>query len=54
MRTERSPEVRTMTTVIPDRTNARSLLSEGLFDRLCHRVTLDEGADRAFAERIID
>ena len=43
-----------MITVIPDRVHARSLLSEDLFDRLCRRITIDDGADRAFAERILD
>ncbi|MFR9729100.1 glycine-rich domain-containing protein [Saccharopolyspora sp. MS10] len=43
-----------MTYVASDRAPARSLISEDLFTRLVRRITIEEGTDSAFAERIMD
>ncbi|MGW1677705.1 glycine-rich domain-containing protein [Saccharopolyspora sp. NPDC002376] len=43
-----------MTRVISDCVQARSLISDELFARLCHRITIDENVEPEFAERIVD
>ncbi|RLK60567.1 glycine-rich domain-containing protein [Actinokineospora cianjurensis] len=43
-----------MTVVMSEHATGRSLVSEGLFDRLARRVVAEEGVDRAMAERIVD
>ncbi|KAA5828438.1 hypothetical protein F1721_28785 [Saccharopolyspora hirsuta] len=43
-----------MTEVIPDCAPARTLISAELFDRLCHRITIDENVELGFAAQIVD
>jgi hypothetical protein len=43
-----------MTAVISEQRQARSLISEDLFDRLCRKIVVDKDLDRAFTERIMD
>ncbi|WP_328403963.1 hypothetical protein OHS70_34145 [Streptomyces sp. NBC_00390] len=42
-----------MSTAVPVRANARSLVSEELFGRLVNRIVKDEGIERPLAERIV-
>ncbi|MEV0701671.1 hypothetical protein AB0I53_27675 [Saccharopolyspora sp. NPDC050389] len=43
-----------MTEVVIEPAAARTLVEPELFDRLCRRITIDEGLDREFADRIMD
>lgn len=37
-----------------EQVRARTLIDDNLFGRLCHKIVVDQGADSAFAERIVD
>lgn len=43
-----------MATVTPGAVSARSLVTEGLFERLTQHIVHERGADRRFAERVVD